>query len=90
MLLWPFIETDARNDEDTTIPDHSVLCSDSVGNFREPCDEEHHADIQRLKRECHVMNCFMRALWNVLKEYKQKVEVLMNFCDEFSFFNSSR
>lgn len=77
------IEVDAKDGEDTTIPDHSVLCSDSIGNFPEASYvEEHHTDIQQLKRECHVMNCFMRALWNVLKEYKKKVEVIMKFCDE--------
>ncbi|XP_038982265.1 kinesin-like protein KIN-6 isoform X2 [Phoenix dactylifera] len=38
------------------------------------CNEEVHVELQKIKRNEEVMRNFAKALWNVLKQYKQKLE----------------
>ncbi|KAL5995624.1 hypothetical protein ACLOJK_025690 [Asimina triloba] len=45
---------------------------------RGSCNDEYHAELKKKDRNDQVMRQFSKALWNVLKQYKKKLEVAEN------------
>ncbi|XP_019709158.1 kinesin-like protein KIN-6 isoform X2 [Elaeis guineensis] len=69
-------EVNSKKLQESTIPHvfHISPISHERAHVGVQCNEEVSVELQKIKRNEEVMRNFAKALWNVLKQYKQKLE----------------